>query len=183
MKVMIRSALAVAVMTAGIFTAATGTANAAVDIPNTQIGLRALGQDGGQCVVDDYAQGSYISDCGLWGASDNWHVYSAYPDAPGGAYANVAIRSQRTDECLTVLNQVAKPAGFGNEVSPRPCDGSAAQEWASTRSADGYINYFNFQYRVCLDGGYGDTYGFPENGCNAHGENQWQDWYYLPPAV
>ncbi|MEU2779955.1 hypothetical protein ABZ646_45915, partial [Streptomyces sp. NPDC007162] len=114
---------------------------------------------------------------------DNWHVYSAYPDAPGGAYANVAIRSQRSGECLTVLNQVAQPAGFGNEVSPRPCNNSAAQEWASTRSADGYINYFNFQYRVCLDGGYGDTYGFPENGCNAHGENHYQDWYYLPAAV
>lgn len=180
---MIRSALAVAAMTAAVFTAVTGTANATVDIPNTEIGLRALSADGGQCIRADPAQGSYISDCLLWGSEDNWHVYSAYPDAPGGAYANVAIRSQRSGECLTVLNQVAQPAGFGNEVSPRPCNNSAAQEWASTRSADGYINYFNFQYRVCLDGGYGDTYGFPENGCNAHGENHYQDWYYLPAAV
>jgi hypothetical protein len=182
MKPVLKSALAVAAMAVLAVVGLPGTASATVHIPNTQIGLAALSGDGGQCIVADAATGSYIDSCGMWGSSNNWAVNSVYPDAPGGAYANVQFKSQRLGSCLTVLNKVG-PGGFGNEVSPRACDNGPDQEWASTRSANGHLNYFNFQYRVCLDGGYGDTYGYPENGCNANGENPYEDWYYLPPAV
>ncbi|MFJ9908138.1 hypothetical protein ACIRVK_35590 [Streptomyces sp. NPDC101152] len=182
MKAILKSTLVVTVMAATAFTAATGTASASIWVENQQLGLRALSADGGQCIRANSPQGSFISDCQLWGSEDDWNLESVYPDAPNHAYAQVRIRSTNLNECLTVLNQAGPPGGASKEVSPRACDGSPSQEWASTRSADGYLNYFNFQYRVCLDGGYGDTYGFPENGCNANGENHYQDWYYLPAA-
>lgn len=180
MKAMLKSGLAVAAMTAVTVAALPGNAYAAIWTENQQLGLRALSADGGQCIMADY-RGSFMDYCNMWGNALNWNLESVYPDAPNHAYANVRIRSSNLNKCLTVLNTIG-PGGFGNEVSPRTCDGSPAQEWASTRSADGYLNYFNFQYRVCLDGGYGDTYGYPEEGCNAHGENHYQDWYFLPAA-
>lgn len=178
MKALLKSGLAVAAMAAIAVAALPGTANASIWVENQQLGLRALSADGGECAVADYT-GSHMDYCYMWGIADDWNLESVYPDGPG--YAQVRIYSRNLDKCLTVLNQIG-PGGFGNEVSPRACDNSPAQEWASTRSADGYLNYFNFQYRVCLDGGYGDTYGYPENGCNANGENQYEDWYYLPGA-
>jgi hypothetical protein len=174
---LLKSGLAVATMTAVAVAALPGNAYAAIQVENQQLGLRQTGQ----CIVGEPGAGSFMGTCGVYGIDTDWNFESVYPDAPNHAYANVRIRGTELNECLTVLNQIG-PGGFGHEVSPRPCDGSAAQEWASTRSADGYLNYFNFQYRVCLDGGYSDTYGYPENGCNANGENYYQDWSYLGPA-
>lgn len=177
MRAFATSALVVAAMTVTALTAVTGTANAAIMVENQQLANVEFSEDGGYCVVDE--NGSFIGACSLYGNEELWNFESVYPDAPNHAYANVRIRSTAWNQCLTVLDKTG-PGGFGKEVSPRACNGSAAQEWASTRSAGGSLNYFNFQYRVCLDGGYGDTYGYPENGCNANGENPYEDWFYLP---
>jgi hypothetical protein len=181
MKLALKSGLAVAAMSAAILPATAGTAHAQVWLKHIEIQNRQDGINLGEpaCIVDidgsGYGTGTKIDSCWVYPQYSRYYIESVFADAPGGAYANVQLRSEVGNLCLTVINQVG-PGGFGNEVSPRTCNRSAAQEWASTRSRDGYINYFNFQYRECLDGGYGDTYGYPENGCSANGENRYQDW-------
>lgn len=183
MKALAKSALVVAAMTATALVGVTGTANASIMVENQQLANAADSNDGPACVID--VNGSFIDYCGPnWGGAGLWNFESVYPDAPNHAYANVRIRNTSTNLCLTVLDQIGPGGVAGSkEVSPRTCNTTPNQEWASTRSAAGYLNYFNFQYRVCLDGGHGDTYGYPENGCNAHGENYYQDWFYLAPGT
>jgi hypothetical protein len=177
MNLKLKSGLAALAIAAAAVIASNTTANASIMVEHVKVwnaqDSSILG--GPACIVDDPNAGSRVDSCNndyAW-----YNLESVYPDAPGHAYANVRIRSTDHNECLTVLNEVG-PGGFGNEVSPRPCNGSGAQEWASTRSANGSLNYYNFQYRECLDGGYWDTYGFPKTGCIAGGENEFEDWAY-----
>ena len=190
MKKIMRLDLVAAIALTGLV-GATQTAQATiywygVDFTNSADGGCPYGPDFGGTFANTYqAVGTETYNCG-----DVANQVDLVSSAPDTGYANVEIQSAvETGYCLT-QSYWGGPLSGSYQTQWQPCFGGDTQLWAMTtaKSPNGYmhyINFYNFAFHTCLDGGFNQAYGFPKNGCNAAQSpfgsyNPWQVWnlYY-----